>query len=585
MPSPPNPFLLWAIAVAALLLWAILLWAEWQRLGQKRALLRAPLLLAALAALYLAWWRPHYRVAGEGTSLLLNGEAPRQLDSLLKVYPAARVWSLQPHPDYPLLPGLSYLPHYLPAGSTLFLLGDGLRPEELAYTRDYSLTYIPGPVRGGLQQLHYRQRAGLGDSLQLWGHWQPQGPGEKLQLSLGALALDSVAAATPPAGQSFRLGTPLFVAGQQRYHLYRLEQGGDTLDQYPLPLQVAPPRPLQLALLTAYPDPESKYLKEYLAQQGYKLQYSARLAPGKLVQEWLNMPRTPLRISAEGLKDYDILIMSTGYWAGLPPGQQQEIARQVEQRGLGLLMYPDAERNSLRWQENSLHFSTETLTDTLLLGGIRLPLEYRRLEKGLEGWEELSAAAIRGPAMASRRWGMGMLAVGGGQQTYRLLLQGQTAAYRAYWHYLLEAAMPAPKNSTFLTQAGEASEREPLHLRLHSNDSLPTFKLFDARQQPHSPLLWQSPRWLGQWEILVPALTGGWYGAASADDTLSVRVGQQPSSLQRAFWQAATRQQAVREAAPVAKTIYSRKVIPLGWFYVVFLISMGGLWLERKLMG
>lgn len=296
------------------------------------------------------------------------------------------------------------------------------------------------------------------------------------------------------------------------------------------------------------------------------------------------MPRSPLRISAEGLKEFDILIMTTGYWSGLGRAQQQEITRLVERSGLGLLFYPDAEINGLRWQDQNLQLATESVTDTLQLRGIRLPLEYRRLEKGAEGWEVLAARGKSAPVLASSRLGLGMLALSGGQQTYRLLLQGKSEAYEAYWHHLLGLVMPQPQNSTFLTQEGETSERQALLFRLHSSDSLPNLEVLNAEQQPLKPLVWQSHRWKGRWHALVRPREAGWYTAAAADDSLSLRVHQQPSSLQKAAWRTASLQ-AGMAAPPAAKTIYRQEPIPLWWFYVVFLISMGGLWLERKLLG
>ncbi|EMR01374.1 hypothetical protein [Cesiribacter andamanensis] len=576
-----TPLIVWLLAAASLLLWLLLARAEWKRVTRGRALLRSLLLLGAIVALFLVWLRPTHSRAGGDTTILLNGSAPALLDSLLQAYPAARVWSLQPHPDHPRLEGISYLPQHVPAGSSLFLVGEGLSPADLQYLKPYSFTYLPAALPEGVLRLRYRERLTPHDSLLVEGRWRPASGEDRLLLSQGAVVLDSVRAGKTDI---FALQAPIRLAGRQLMQLHWLGQRGDTLASYHLPLQVAAAGRLQLALLTAYPEPESRQLKDYLRQQGYAIYYAAQLAPGKQVEEWINLPRQPLRLNQAGLAGYDVLILSYGYWSGLGRSQQQEIYQAVARQGLGLILYPDADSRSLRWQAHRLQLAQEPGTDSLLGAGQRLPITHYRFEGGTHSWEKLLQGIRSGPIALLRREGRGMLAVSSSPYSHRLQLQGRSEGYQAYWHGLLSAVLPPAPQAPHLWQKAEGSERQALQLRLYSSDSLPTFELLAAGQQPLPSLRWQVPGRKGLWEIRAWPSEAGWYQAQSTGDTLMVAVAEAPGSVQRWAWQQASRQaaSAQQQAAP---TRFRQEPIPAGWFYVLFLISMGGLWLERKLRG
>ena len=567
-----------------LLLWAAFAYAELQRYGRsKRAALRIGLLFLAVSALVLVWLKPGYQAKGASTTILLQAEAGPVLDSLLEEYPAATVLSRQPHPEYPQLEGISYLGQYAASGSRLVVVGEPLERTEFAYLQDYHLDYLPGTYAKGVQALTYTSMLSTADSLVAEGRWNAPAAGSTLHLSLGSQALDSIVA-EEEGSQLFVLKAPIFYAGSQVYQFYSTNAAGDTLETYRLPLQVKEPEEYQLALLTAFPEAESKYLKDFLASQGYRIQYEAQLAPGKTIREWINLPQNTFQYTSKSMAAWDALVISTSQYATLGRNRQEALSSAQEQAGLGILLYPDGEQNSLSWQGSRISFGYEAVRDTLQIAGERVALEYRPIQQLPQGWQ----VVLQGPkgiAAISRRQGLGKTVITSGVASYTLLLKGAGEAYRRYWNTLLEEALPLAEQTAHWEPPLAAAIHRPLELQLHTQDSLPQARLLGPDQEPNPLSLWQDPMRPNEWKAKFWPRKKGWHTAQLAGDTLHFWVSDTVSGLGLAQAREQFQQFVAGQARVSLLDRYEHKPLPLWLYYALFLTSMCALWLEKKLNG
>lgn len=579
----------WLAVGGAFLLWLVLLLAEIRRHGRGgRTLLRVLLLFIAIGSLLLAYLKPGYKARGAATTILLNGEAEETMDSLLQVYPAATVLRLPSGikaPElYPIMEGISYLPRYANKGSQVFLLGEAVTAQELVYLQEYALRYLPGKTAAGLLSLGYSKQVRLGDTLVVQGQWKPRATQNKLLLSQGSIGHDS-AQTTDASIQDYHLKSPLYFEGEQLYHLYVLNQRGDTLENYRLPLEVQEPLVYQLALLTAYPEAESKYLKEYLSQQAYRLQYVAQVAPGKAIQEWINLPRNPLHFNRPALAAWDVLIMSSSYYNTLGKRNQEALQLAQQQEGVGVLLYPDAEGAGINWHGKQVSFAQQAVKDTFLVSGTALPLEYLPLVKVPQGWKVLLQGP-KGIAAISRREGLGQVVVSGGVTSYSLLLKGNQQAYHNVWNTLLQEVLPLSEKKVQWELPLVGAEHMPMHLSLYSQDSLPGLQLFGPDQQPIQLYHWQHQLLSGKWEALFWPRQKGWYTALAVGDTSRFWVSQEISSVHQAEMRDLMKEKkSVQEQTKLSTDQYKTETVPGWWHYALFLTSMGALWLEKKMKG
>ncbi|MBW3544857.1 MAG: hypothetical protein KY428_04520 [Bacteroidetes bacterium] len=576
---------IWIVTLGALVLWMLLAWAEWRRYGSgPRWGLRILLLFLAIGGLLGAYLRPGYQARAAHTTILLNGAAADLLDSLQRTYPAAQVLSLyQPYKDYPPLEGMSYLPRYAAPGSRVLLLGEGLAQQELLFLQNYALQYVPGKKNSGLHSLNYESHIGPGDSLVVQGVWSAATADEKLVLTTAGLGKDSVfAAAAGPA--DFLLRSPVFFGGDQVYTLYHIGVSGDTLEVYRLPLQVGASQSFQLALLTAYPAAESKYLKEHLSNYGYRLQYTAQLAPGKSIDEWVNLPRKRLQYTPTALAQWDVLLLSMAYYNQLSATQLQNLGIAMQKQGLGMLIVPDSEQQNMRWQGSQLNFGAVAVQDTVVISGVGIPLAYRPILRVPAGWEVMLRGS-KGIAAVRSRYGLGQLAVSGITNSYTLRLKGNEKDYQRLWSHLLELSLPLNiRPAQWKEMPVHLTEHMPAHLGLYSQDSLPSMLILGPDQQPITVPFWQHYNKPNYWQTTFWPLQQGWHTAIAAGDTAQFWVAHQTPSLYQAQLQNRLEQAVAKGGSweGALSEVYMRKPVPEWWFFVLFLTGMCGLWLEKK---
>lgn len=579
-----------------------LLAAAWRRPDRRRRALRLLASLAAPLALWLLASPPLRQLpAAQGAAILLTpGYQPDTLRQLLRrLGPGTPVWSYHTAPPAHAKPlgSLLALAEQRPALRHLHLLGEALPTAELPALGALAVVRHGGPAFAGFRAAGWPRQLTLGQRFEAEGTVAaPAGSGPAwVSLWAEGAGRDSVRLAT--GSGSFRLSYPPKVAGLARYEVQLRRAGQPTITE-PLPLEIGTTQLPAVLLLAAVPGFEFKFLKNNLAAAGRAVALRTTVSRGLVQTEFLNQPAQPLdHLTPSLLARYAVVVADAATLAALPGAESQALRTAVQQGRLGLVVLADATPLPAATPARAA-FAVQPLP---VAGAVAQPLHWPDAPatvRALLPARLRAGAALRplvtGPGAAlvaaGQRYGLGSVVVSVVPETFRWALQGQAAAYASFWSQLLAAATPAPAPAATWQVLGRwPHPRQPLTLRLAGTRpaSLPTVRPL-AGGVPVALALAQDTR-LPEWSTAHYWPTGaGWHQVQGPGrtthsfyvyDSAAWRGPEQLAAEQALAARAAL---ASTQALGAATTTVSQPW-PAGWFFGLFLLAAGFLWLEEKL--
>ncbi|MGI4761991.1 MAG: hypothetical protein ACRYF0_14885 [Janthinobacterium lividum] len=573
-----------------------LLVAAWRRPDRRRLALR--LLASGLAPLAL-WYTAHPPLravpAARAEAIVLTpGYQPDTLRQLLRRLGAGTpVWAYGTRPPAraKALGSLLKLAEQ-PALRRVHVLGEGIPVAQLPALGQLAVLPHAAPAYAGIRAAGWPQHLTLGQRFEVEGTLAGAGPGWVSLLAEGA-GRDSVRL---PSDGHFRLSYQPKVAGLARYALH-LRQAGQPTVAEPLPLELAPATLPPVLLLAAVPGFEFKFLKNSLAAAGRAVALRTTVSRGLVQTEFLNQPAQPLDHLTPGLlARYAVVVADAATLASLPAGESQTLRAAVQQGRLGLVLLAEAAALPAAAPARA-DFVVQALPTA---GAVAQPLAWpdapapvRALLPARLRPSGALQPLITGPGgavvAASRRVGLGATVVSVVPETFRWALQGQAAAYTSFWSQLLTAATPPPAPAaTWLALSRWPRPQQPLTLRLVGARpaSLPTVQPLAGG--PTVALALAQDTRLPEWSTAEYWPTAaGWHQVRGPGRTVhSFYV------YDSAAWRGPellARQQALRQRATLAQPgpalapITVPQPWPAGWFFGLFLLAAGFLWLEEKL--
>lgn len=579
-----------------LALW--LLWAAWRRPSPRRLALRLLASLAAPAGLWLAAYPPLRAVpATRAEAIVLTpGYSPDTLRQLRRrLGEGTAVWSYQ----LPALAGARPLASLLslaeqPALRRVHLLGQGIAAADLPALGAVALARHADLSAALFRSAAWPHQLALGQYLVLEGATGPlpgAGPG---WVSLRAAGAGRDSVRVPAGGGAFRLRYQPRVAGLARYELV-LRRGGPPLATEPVPVEVQPASQPAVLLLAATPSFEFKFLKNNLAGAGRAVALRTTVSRGLVQTEFLNQPPLALdHLTPALLARYAVVVADAATLAALPAAESQALRGAVQQGRAGLVLLaepaplPAALPGRASFGVQPLPVAGAT-PQPLAWADAPAPVVKALVPSRLKPSPELRVL-VRGPGavvVASRRVGLGAVVVSVVPETFRWALQGQAAAYAAYWSQLLAAATPPPAaGPTWQALTAWPRRGTPVALRLAGAAAGARVRVRPLAQGPAVQLpLAQDPR-LPEWQTAQfwPG-AAGWYqvqGPGGATQHFYV--------FNQASWpgpEQAEQAQALASRlafpAPTAGAGTVPQPWPASWFFGLFLLAAGFLWLEEKL--
>ncbi|NQV75825.1 MAG: hypothetical protein HQ491_07215, partial [Bacteroidetes bacterium] len=228
-----------------------------------------------------------------------------------------------------------------PDYQTLHIFGYGLESDELKSLKNKNLIFHPKALKNGISSISWPENIRAGEQLLVQGRYNNT-TGTEVKLILQGLGtnLDSVTI-RKETWNDFELNCIPKHLDKAVYSLIAIANK-DTLSTEEVPMMVKERESMRILILASSPDFENKFLKNWLAQQGYSLSVRTTISTAKYSTEFLNSRKNDLnRINTTLLNDFDILIGDMSELSRLSNLENQAVQNQVN-KGMGLIIKADA---------------------------------------------------------------------------------------------------------------------------------------------------------------------------------------------------------------------------------------------------
>jgi len=598
------PYLPWLFAILFTLL---LLWLAWRRPDRLRLVWR--LLACAVAGISLALllFPPTYQQAVNPSSaiLLTEGYNADSLDALLQKYQAKpQVYTFKA----PAAHGIPVTDLYTfrqknPRVNQLHLMGYGLGEQEVQALRGVKIVPHLSAAPAGVQAVHWPESIKLGETVEIAGKYKkPGSAAAQLYLQAGGQYQDSIEVKADST-YTFKLRYTPKQTGRFAYNiLAKTGNHTDTLGQ--VPVQVAPAKELGILLLAASPSFEFKFLKNHLGQLQHRVALHTTISKDISQNEWLNMPQVNLnKITPKLLQQFDIVITEPLALQSMNTSEKNALEKAVTADGLGILTIATAPGNN-RSTAFFTGFQTKRLSQQDTRNTRATWANNTTATAAAAPYTLINTLAIKGLVeeqgsnllAATKQAGWGKVAMSFVPQTFPWQLEGKEQVYASYWANLLSAIAKAEVLEKFW-QLSSPQVPQP------GNPVIFTFTDYTSGDNTTTPAatvtnladttsinlpLAQNPVQPEQFSGTFWPRRSGWYQVQTADAPPYFFFVQDTSNW--SFESIKQRQQATQ--AFVAKqsinpakaaVTYKEAQVPLIWFFALFVLSSGFLWLEEKL--
>ncbi|MFT5751336.1 MAG: hypothetical protein ACI86L_000837 [Dokdonia sp.] len=568
---------LWPVMICAAFLWAVFLWKEYVQSGMRRFFLKAIVALVAVGSLTAMVLQPllsEDRAKGVGVIPTQNYKQD-QLDSLKSLHKGISVIAYD---------GNGFEKAQLDSISKAYVLGNGVASYDMWQLENIAITYTGGDAINGVVRLRYDQEPTLGDSLNIQGFYVKPAIGNRLVLEdAGGNGLDSIAF-SEIENLSFSLQAKPKVAGQFIYRLVEKDSLHTIVSSDPLPLIVHPKSMLRILIINTFPTFETKYLKNFLAENGHELLVRSQLTQNKYKFENFNRKQGSISgFTRSNLADFDLVIIDAGSYLGLSSASKQALESQMEDEGLGVFIQSDAsimsdgKRFGFRFKRN-----TKTEMSLSQWPTLKIPVFTASFESDPLLQPILSSQNSVLSAYAQK--GVGRLSTSMLNDTYQLVLDGNEAAYQYIWSTTLSAVsqkrLPIVR---WEVESDLAYQDVPFRFKLRT--SLPNPEVIEGLNNQIA--LRQNLQLPDQWEGRVYPRETGWNRLMLKQDstmTMSYYVGDSEDWEHIKAYDLRQENQRVFAGSSLMQGVISKlKPVARWWFFVVFILAMGSLWVLPRI--
>ena len=587
-----------SVIIICVLITVIAVWLEYRRENEIRLALRIVVTLIAVASLACIalplMYNGKVETSGHNEAVLLT--EGYNLDSLAgyKQFFTTDAAIKKAYPKAILLTNIEDINSYRQAIGQLHIAGYGLDEADLQQLHNINVTYNAPSLSTGVQSTNWQQQLKAGDQLQVQGKFN-NATSKSIKLLLKGLntALDSV---DIPAGQitSFALTTTPKITGRAAYKLLALN-GKDTIEKENIPLAVDAVKPIKVLLLSTSPDFENKFLKNWLAGNGYVVASKAIVSKDKTSQDFVNMPKQSLdHLSTALLDKFDVIIADLSALTNLPTAEASALRQQVEQQGLGIVIRADSTGKTSSWLQEKFRINTASvktpLTPPLLLQNQQsktspLAIDPSFIENG-NNLQNLVYDTQNHILASSSLSGQGKLVYTTIHNTYTWMLGGSDKDYTSLWSLLInKASRKSIPASNWQVENTLAMVNKPVTLQVQSGTTPAKLIINGATvpvlQNPLIPYQYTATYWpqnMGWQQINASGQPPSWW-------YVYLDGGWKTINELKKITETKNFVTGVAKSATVTKQIQQSAAIevPKMYFYLILLASCTFLWVERKL--
>ena len=562
-----------AVVITGLLLFAVFIWKAWAGAADRRFYLQTVPGLLAILCLALLVLKPTYlqKVRKEAV-LLTDGYQKETLDSLKKSNRRISVLEYAPGMD---------LSSTMDSIDRLLIAGHGVRDYDLWQFKQSSVSFIPEPVSEGIVQLKYNQKAILGDDLVVEGIYNNPVNQSKLVLQgPGGSPLDSIVFSDNQEHQ-FRLRTNLKAPGKFLFFVQSKDSSSTVAKTEPLPVLVEAKTPLTVLMVNEFPSFETKYLKNFLYEEGHRVIVKTKLTKQKYKYEYFNTERQPVySLNSENLSALDLIVFDDVSLNMLSNSERTVLTEAIQQYGLGVFVQQTGDRFQVENKLGAFETQPDTENTLKVAVGAEPLLEKYPVRFPATGLTEMAI----GNYGYSKRLGQGQIGTTSLKNTYELLLDGKQAEYKEIWTSLINGLRKQTQNTgAFRSESNWAFIDEPYDFSFFTSEANPVVSLGNQYRVP----LLKNTVVHEEWQGRVYPREKGWHELASELDSTT---SQNFYAMEAGNWSSLTAQNTLKRnkrffdsTVTDQKEKFLPQSIPTIWFFIGFLLSMGFLWLLPKI--
>jgi len=569
--------LLIPVILGSLLVFVAFLVKEWNTRSSGRFALNSVVAFGTVLALMCIVLEPTKQVEMQHQQglLLTSGFVKDQQDSLVRVYKGLEI--LEYNPKKSIRASLDFL-------TSVLVIGNGLEEFDFYKLDSIPTTYLPNEVPSGITRLKFTQRLNLGEDLIVKGEYdQPKKSSFLVLQDSRGNGLDSLQFSDASI-LDFSLKAVPKVSGNFVYQLVEKDSLGNRIETNPIPITILEKEPVRILILNTFPTFETKYLKNFLADEGYEVTVRSQLTKGKYKFEYFNTKASPIyQFSSESLKQYDAVIVDTETYFNFGKSVKSNFENSIHENGLGLFIQPSEKLFNLGAKTSYFSFKRDGRNEFQLpIGNITVEKYPFRFNNAF-ALNPINAHEL-GNLSYYKQLGLGRVATTTLLNSYQLLLKGEEQAYAKIWTQILDKIVKQKEQAVdWESQTAFPKEGEPFNFELRTN--LEEISVLN-NEGNRVPLLQNStvpfkysattyPKKKG-WNTLAvegDSTTSFSYYVFGANDWESLRASKKIAANKKQFSNDSKENRTVMVNRPISTML----------FYILLLLGVGWLWLSPKL--
>ncbi len=576
-----NETQFWPIIIGTGVLGCFFIWKEWHHFATTRFWIKMILISVALLALSMIALQPALMVKKKTKSaiLLTKDFKTERLDSLKIAH--KKIKRLTYEPNVSIFESDTAI-------DSVFVLGQGIESHDLWQLKTKTVFYLGDALPSGIIKYTYNNKSREGEELLFKGMYNRPIKEHRLILEEpGGMRLDSLKL-DDLERQAFQLTAPLKASGKYIYKLIEEDTEGQLISQNPIPVEVKKREVLKIVLINEFPTFESKYLKNYLAEKGHEVVVRSQLTKERFKYEYFNTKKRNIgRFTKSNLKAYDILIIDANALKNIGESSRKALENAVSEDGLGVLIQASTSFSRYTGGLVRFDFIQDGKTNAALQNASKTKIgKHPYSFKPQFTLGTLLQDNTNNVLAAYKRKGIGRVGITVLTTTYELILKGQTKQYQELWSRIIED-LSKRKNTqiSWETTTNLATKDYPFLFKLRTlKEEIPDVKI----DENYRVALRNSIDLPKVWKGITYSIDSGWHTLKveqDSSDTFNYYVQDTLSwKTKIAYDKIEENKRLYNNANPKNESVYSLEPINLLWFFSLFLISIGLLWLLPKLL-
>lgn len=518
---------------------------------------------------------------GNQTILLTENFARPQVDSLLARLPKAqlaRTAKVSPYRNAQLITALNDL------NGVIYVVGDGLTPGELDEIPEKQFTHLSSSSPKGIISV-VSEEARVNQLTNI--HVRVSGEANEKVLIKSPGKIEDSVSITKNDYSTLKIRPKQ--AGQFLFSILTKDKNGSIVEEQPLALEVLPEQKLRILILQEFPTAEVRYLKNFLADRGHSITLRYQLSRNIFRHEFANSDQKKInRVDNETLSAFDLAVVDSDVLKKLSAAERKQLSNSLRQ-GLGVLVLFNESPQQTKSADDLPGISfVATKTDTAYLsitsGATTMVKTLGATAQPNESFVPLLQTSDRKVLSGYRYHGLGKVGINLVTETYRFLIEGHENTYASIWSPLL-TSLSRKKQENFsvkILTPQPIYPNEPVAVEILSASGKPSLLAEDTAIPLTEDVLIDN-RWLGKTWFDEP----GWHTLTIPEDSTRVNVYIYTNDeLKSARLQNQRKLNALRKIPAVTQAnnkVVESEPISLVWFFILFLVASGFLWLSPKL--